>query len=400
MAKSENKTRQTINRKPTDATDHLDSGFEGQPSETFTIPPCGIEDVDISLFKLFNEDIGFRDKSFYSGDKPLSIQKPLVIFATGEKFALAKKLRPPRDKQNKTLLLPAISIRRTSLTQTSEDITGRGINQFTGILTIKRKLDQSDQGYQNLINKILLQNMDLPETNRQKGGSAGNIDLTNGALLTPDLGNNIFEVITIPQPQFFTATYEVVFWTNYAQHMNYLIETYITSFLPQGRSHKLTTDKGYWFMADTEDTITSQENFDDFTEEERIVKYTFGITVKGYILAPDYETNQVPVRRHISSPIISFDGFSNDNPMEKNRLDEQAFQNKNKFVLNDISQNPNTAQEPTTNKKYVYNKTVYNPKTGKHVKKIITARETGQKNGETIYLATDKESLADFIKSL
>lgn len=400
MAKNDNKTRQNIDRSPTDTTDHLDSGYEGLTADTFVIPSCGIEDVDVSLFKLFNEDIGFRDRSFYSADQPLAIQKPIVIFATGEKFALAKKLRPPRDKQNKTLLLPAISIRRTSLTQTDDDITGRGINQFTGTLTIKRKLDSSDQNYQNLINKIALQNMDLPESNRPQGGSVTNVDLTNGALLTPDLGNNVFEIITIPQPQFFTATYEVVFWTNYAQHMNYLIETYISSFLPQGRTHKLTTDKGYWFMAHTEDTMSSQENFDDFTEEERIVKYTFGITVKGYILATDYETNKVPVRRYISSPIISFDSFPSENPMPKSRLNEQAFANKNKFVLNEIDQDPTTAQEPTTNKKYVYNKIVVDPKTGKRTRKVVTARESGQKKGETIYLASDRESLADFIKSL
>lgn len=400
MTNNDNKTRQNIQRSQTDSTDHLNGGYEGLLSEDFNLPQCGIEDVDVSLFKLFNEDIGFRDKSFYSGDKNISIQKPIIIFATGEKFALAKKLRPPRDKQNKTLLLPAISIRRTSLTQTDNDVTGRGINQFTGILTIKRRLDSSDQNYQNLINKIALQNMDLPETERLKGGSINNVDLTNGALLTPDLGNNIFEIITIPQPQFFTATYEVVFWTNYAQHMNYLIETYISSFLPQVRAHKLSTDKGYWFMAYTEESMQSQENFDDFTEEERIVKYSFSMNVKGYILATNYETNKVPVRRYISSPIISFDSFSSENPIPKNRLQEQAFDNKNKFVLNDFEQDPSTAQEPTTNKKYVYNKIVVNPKTGKKTKKLVTARESGQKNGETIYLAADRESLEDFIKSL
>jgi hypothetical protein len=398
MAISENKTRQTITQDPTNPKDHLNTGYEDSPAESFSLPRCGIEDVDVSLFKLFNIDIGFRDKSFYSGDRTVAIQKPLVIFATGEKFALAKKLRPPRDKQNKKLLLPAISIRRTSITQTSDDISNRGMNQNTGVITIKRRLDSSDKDYQNFINKMAFNNMDLPESGRTQGESVNNIDLSNGALLTPDLGNNIFEIITIPQPQFFTAIYEVIFWTNYAQHMNYLIETYISSFLPQTRAHKLTSDKGYWFLAYTDDTTTSQENFDDFSEEERIVKYTFNITVKGYILATDYETNQVPVRRYISSPIITFDSFSNENPMPKSRLDEQVFETKNKFVLNDINQDPTTAQVPSTNKKYVYNKTIV--KNGKKTKKTVTALETGQKKGETIYYASDRTTLEEFLKSL
>lgn len=400
MAKTNNKTRQTIQRDPADPVDHLNTGYEGSPSESFYIPPCGIEDVDVSLFNLFEKDIGFRDRSFYSADKPVSIQKPLVIFATGEKFALAKRLNPPRDKQNKKLLLPAISIRRTSLTQTDDDITGRGINQFTGTLTIKRRLDEQDKDYQNLINKLALKNMNLPGSSRTSGSLNNDIDISNGALLTSDIGNNIIEVITIPQPQFFTATYEVVFWTNYAQHMNYLIETYISSFLPQVRAHKLTTNKGYWFMAYTDDTLTSQENFDDFAEEERIVKYTFGITVKGYILTPDYETNLVPIRRYISSPIITFDSFQGDDPMPGSRLNEQAFQTKDKFILSDIDQDPKTKQKPTTNKKYVYNKTITNSKTGKTVKKFVTALDSGQKKGETVYYASDKGALEDYIKSL
>lgn len=399
MAKG-NKTRQNIQRDPKDSSDFLDSGYNGKTSDIFHIPPCGIEDVDVALFNLFSKDIEFRDRSFYSADRQVTLQKPLVIFATGERFALAKKLNPPRDKQNKKLLLPAISIRRTSLTQTYEDITGRGINQFTGTLTIKRRLDESDKNYQNLINKLSLKNMDLPETERETGSLENSLDVLNGALLTPDLGNNIFEIITIPQPQFFTAMYEVVFWTNYAQHMNYLLETYISSFLPQDRAHKLVTDKGYSFMAYTDDTHSSQENFDDFTEEERVIKYTFNITVKGYILAPDYETNMVPVRRHISSPIITFDAFADENPMPKKRLEEQAFSSKNKFVLNDINQDQETAQEPTTNKKYIYNKVVVNSRTGKKTKRLVTALETGQKRGETIYYASDKKSLLEFIKSL
>jgi hypothetical protein len=103
---------------------------------------------------LFDKQIGFRNTVIPDGENgPLNINKPYVIFATGERFALVKKLKPPRDK-SKQLMLPAISIRRRSITQTPEDITGRGMNQFTGDIVIKRRLAAQDRDFQNLLNKL------------------------------------------------------------------------------------------------------------------------------------------------------------------------------------------------------------------------------------------------------
>ena len=167
----ENVTRQNIPQDPRNPKDHLDSGYENQPSLDFTIPPCGIEDIDTSLHRLFDKTIGFGVYMVNSVKGPQQVKKPYVIFATGERFAVAKKLKPPRDK-NKKLILPAISIRRTAVEQTPEDISSRGMNQFTGNITIKRKLAPEDRDYQNLVNKQGLQNLQnilsgLPETTRR-----------------------------------------------------------------------------------------------------------------------------------------------------------------------------------------------------------------------------------------
>ena len=69
----------------------------------------------------------------------------------------------------------------------------------------------------------------------------------------PNLGDNVWEVISIPSPQFFEAKYEIIFWTSYTQHMNYMIQTLMNAQLPQDRMFKLNTSKGYWFMAYMED---------------------------------------------------------------------------------------------------------------------------------------------------
>jgi len=402
MARKKTATRQRIKRDPKNPKPHLNSGYEDTPAEDFHIEPCGIEDADVALFNLFDRDIGFTTRQILGANgKTSSIDKPFVIFATGERFVLTKRLNPPRDRNGKTML-PAISIRRTSFTQTADDITGRGMNQFTGKLTIKRKLDKEDRDYQKLINKLAFKNLSsLPTSNRTQGANKRDAEIVQGGLLDSKLGDNVWEIITIPQPQFFTTTYEVVFWTNYVQHMNYLIETYISSFLPQVRGHQLVTDKGYWFMAYVDDNFSSNENFDEFAGDVRHIRYTFTVNVKGFLLVPDHSTNKVPIRREIILPTsLTFESIPKG-AIERAHLDRtKSLQDENKFILSDIERDPVEKQAPTTNQKFVVEKQVLDPKTGKFVNKIVSILESNQKKGETVFYATDNETFEDFIKNL
>lgn len=400
----ENVTRQNIPQDPRNPKDHLDSGYENSPSLDYTIPPVGIEDIDIAIHRLFDKTIGFNTFTMSANKGPQNIKKPYVIFATGERFALAKKLKPPRDK-NKVLILPAISIRRTSIEQTADDIYTRGMNARTGVLTIKRKLSPEDRDYQNLVNKQGLKHLQnvlsgLPTSSRPTGDDANSLEVIQGGLLENRLSaNNIYEIITIPQPQFFTAKYEVVFWTNYTQHMTYLIQTYMTSFLPQFRGHKLETDKGYWFLAYTEDQFNNGENIDQFEGEERLIKYTFSINVKGYLLAAQAPTNAVPVRRWISAPNIVFDvAIAGDiQPKEHLERPPQKDTVHDGFTLTDINLNPETKQTPTTQQRFAVNKTLIEAKTGKKRKKYVSILDTNEKKGETVFAASDIETLEEYL---
>lgn len=401
-----NETRQTIERDPRNPEPHVNSGYEGDStSDSFLIPPCGIEDADMALFRLFDKDIGFNIRLVEAGNKQIQIKKPFVIFATGERFVLAKRLRPPRDRNNK-LMLPAISIRRTSIEQTSADITSRGINQFSGPLAIKRRLEDGDRDYQNLINKLGFKNLStLPGTRRDTGELADKTEVKQGGLLETNVSlNNMWEIITIPQPQFFTATYEVVFWTSFTQHMNYMIETLMSSFLPNDRIHKLVTDKGYWFLAYTEDQFPNQENIDDFTEDERILRYSFTVKVKGYVLAPQHPTNAVPVRRWISAPNISFDVRTYSTEIvERKHMERPPQKDPNdpgSFTLTDIERDPTSKQTPTTDERYVVRKDVIDARTGKKRIRYVSILESNEKKGETVYRASDIETLEQFIKTL
>jgi hypothetical protein len=397
-----NNTRFNIERDPRNPEDHLTSGYEGASSSTYTIPSCEIEDVDVALHNLFDRQIGFKSTVIPDGENgPLNINKPYVIFATGERFALVKKLRPPRDK-SKQLMLPAISIRRRSITQSPEDLTGRGMNQFTGDIVIRRRLASEDRDYQNLLNKLAIDDLNPggPSSTRTQGAFGPNQDVgtSQGALLDPKLGNNVWEIISIPQPQFYTATYEVTFWTTHTIHMNYLIMTLLAAQLPQGKMFRLNTPKGYWFIATVADEVSSSDNLDDFKEEKRVIRYTFQMTVKSFLLAPNGPSVPVPIRRTLSATDISFE--LETTPGSVRAPQGPSRPNDPGFTLTDIEANPLTAQTPTVDQRLLVQKTVYNPATGKTESRYARILETNQKQGETVYFASGFQSLEEFIAAI
>lgn len=399
---NKNNTRFNIERDPRNPEDHLSSGYEESSPTDYTIPSCDIEDVDISLYNLFDKQIGFRNAIILDSENgPLNINKPYVIFPVGERFALIKKLRPPRDK-SKQLMLPAISIRRKSITQSPEDLTSRGMNQFSGDIVIKRRLSSQDRDYQNLLNKLAIDNLNPgnASSTRPQGsfGPSQDPGVAQGALLDSKLGNNVWEIISIPQPQFYTATYEVTFWTVHTLHMNYLITTLLTAQLPQGKTFRLNTPKGYWFIATIADEIGSADNIDDFTEEKRVIRYTFQLTVKAFVLASNGAGLPVPVRRTISATDIA---FTLEVPPGLVQVPQGPHQNVDSgFSLTDIESNPETSQTPTTNQKLLVQKTVFNPITNKSETKLAKILETNQKQGETVYYASGFHSLEEFITTI
>lgn len=299
----------------------LQTGYEnnnGAPS--LFIPSCGIEDVDASIFNLFDKEINAQ----YGVADSAEIKKAPVIFAAGEKWALLKGGRPIRSKSN-TLILPLITIMRTDLNQTvSEDVVGRGINQSSGELVVKRRLDRTDRDYQNLLNRLLLpsqQNLSestlnsVVSTERKTGDLSNTKIKRDSALLTPNLLNNVYETIVVPSPQFYTAKYQITIWTQYMQHANQLVEKIFSTFLPQAQSWRLDTPKGYWFVAKVEDgSFGIETNFDDMSQQERYIKHTFNVSVPAYFFVPSTPGSPIAIKRYVSSPSVSFDS-SFDRPL-------------------------------------------------------------------------------------
>ena len=382
----------------------IKTGLEGQNIPTdFHIPACSIEDLDRAIFNLFDKDVSFVVE--HRGNT----ERVPVIFATGERFALVKRQKPIRDKNN-TLILPLISVRRTGINQAIGH--GHGLGQDTGDLVIKTRLDEKDRRWMKIRNKLGLLNQKnvasinnfIDKENRKDvhpgtQGTRRNHDeiaeARSGYHLDNHIGENIIEVITIPFPKFYTGTYEVTFWTQYTQHMNTMIEQFLTSYQAPGNQFRVESDKGYWFVAYIGEDFASGNNFDDFTDQERIVRYTFTLTADGYLVANQKEGMPSPFRRYISAPFISFETsqpggdivrMGSDSPLGSGDVTDFILSDTNdpKSVGGRFDKDGNLVGIKGEQSRFVKEYAI-DPFTGKKVLQYVKVLTRNQRQGETVF---------------
>jgi hypothetical protein len=287
--------------------DAIDLGYSGSSQvDVPEVPSCSIEDVDRALFNLFNRDIPLVYES-----KGSSTKRVPVIFATGERFAIIRKKEPLRDK-NGALILPLITVFRSGIEQSAEKIIQPG---DIGTIEIQRKISKEDPVYQRVVNSLNLSNTGSPTSPTRRGRSSSPTRTTGGRLLEPNLSVPLYETIVVPTPKFFTATYEVTLWTQFMQHGNSLLNVIMSGYHDvRGMTYRIETEKGYWFVARFESGIQSDNNFDNMSDEERIIKHTFTVKVPAFILAPREPGIPIGVRRVVSATQFSFGIISGDVP--------------------------------------------------------------------------------------
>ena len=386
--------------------DKLKTGYEGtNVPEDFSIPPVGIEDIDRAIFDLFNTRLAFETKVNNQ------TSRVPVIFAAGERFALTRRDNPLRDNNN-VLILPLISIKRGAIGhKTQADVFGTAINiRKTGDYYIKKRLDSSDRDYQKIVNNLRLKNQKDVATrshiavsdtspgtqanagevaSRRQGGPQAFKDPQKFNLLSNDLLNNIYEFITVPYPKFVGITYNIIFWTQYMQEMNQLIESFMMKFDGQAPEFVLENNKGYSFTAFVQNTFTNNDNFDDFTSDERIIKMSLDIKVPGYIIAPEHPGLPSPYRRFVSAPQINFEIWEQNAQLVAEPLLKNADDIVNRFALTDVIPLNSEGHELTQRgeeKLHVIEK-VQNPFNGQAQTKYLKVTSRVPKAGETIFTA-------------
>jgi hypothetical protein len=377
--------------------EQLKKGYEGfNVPENFSFPSCGIEDVDRALFELFDRRLAFEIKVNEQ------TTKVPVVFAAGERFALTRRQKPIRDKNN-ALILPLIAIKRSNIgfkTEAEAGGTAISFRQNTDYV-IRKRLDTSDRDYQNIVNKLSIKNQDnvtsrghfirndvspgagtIPGTKTSRRNGPG-IAFGGGRLgfaLNNDIGNNIMEVITIPYPIFVQLNYDVTFWTQYMSQMNQLLETMLAKTDGQGREFNIVSNKGFTFTAFLMGTFTSGDNFENYSGTERVIKYNFSIRVPAYILAPKHPGISTPYRVFHTAPDITFDTYEIRQQIAEPPYTPGANAKVNSFILTDVAR-LNEDGTPVENRDNNYLETVDDTQSGRRYETLVT-REPRQ--GEKI----------------
>ena len=303
----------------------LQSGYElDAQNANELIPSCGVEDVDKSVFDLFSDELPlyYKDPKSDGGAKRVP-----VIFSTGERFAILSKSSPLRDK-NGALILPMVSISRNGIEM--DPTKPMGTSDRIPETVVYKKLSKSDGEYQHLINSYGLKNSGVSSQGLK------NETISTGRMLGPRLSSNIYEIISIPTPKYFTAKYEVVVWCQYMQHMNSIIETIMGSYIqPGGHTIKLKTKKGYWFLAFFDKNIAQDNNTSDFSDTERIIKITMNIEVPAYLILPSSDGIPTGIKKYTSAPVIAFE-MKNSYEDKKTIKNDIGSSDLNKYILSDV----------------------------------------------------------------
>ena len=292
------------------------TGYEGDGNTDYIVPSCGVEDLDFSIFNLFDKQIPLY-YDFHGETK-----KVPVIFATGERFALLRRKRPIVDR-NGALILPLISITRSSI----ENVPSKGIanNQmFPHVIT--KRISEKDLEHRQRKNYENLKNINGEDLAKEP-------DLS----LKPRLDRNIIETIEIPPIKYFGAIYEISIWSSFTQQMNKLLETIMNAYtLNPGQQFQLETKKGYKFSAFVDGSISQDTNYADFTDAERYVRYNMSINATGYIIAPNILGGKTALRSFMSAPEVSFEVLTDYTDLEP-RVAGPADPNPDLHILDDLS---------------------------------------------------------------
>ena len=184
----------------------------------------------------------------------------------------------------------------------------RKIDKSTGVF----KRFVNEEGFENSPDMTTPVNGDLPGRVAKRLNNPPPPDPTDvKGFPTTSLRQNVYETIVMPPVKFFTANYDVTFWCQYTTQMNDMMSALISMYQNNfKRTFKLETDKGYWFVGFVDTDLASGNNSDDFTDDERLVRYSFSLKVGAYVIAPEYPGAPAYVRRTVSAPQISFSTVS------------------------------------------------------------------------------------------
>lgn len=271
-------------------------------AEEYYIKKRGLHEMDASVLGYYKDILNVRVPT-QDGN---TVRVP-VFFATSERRFITE--HPELLDKNGTLKKPFMRLRRASMDRTKGFYGSPGEDSS---LRIARKVHSKTSNLQNL--------------------SKARLGHTRPS-------NVIYEIYTIPFPDYFVCSYELEIETVYLNTLNEILETvfqnldYINSFkipdAPTIATRKDNKDKeGFFYVGFLDPDVRDESNFDDYSDQEREVKHVLSFRVGGIIIGA---TNNMPNAQ------AKEEGFL--------RMTKQFTSYKIKFASNDNSFCADTVEE-------------------------------------------------------
>jgi hypothetical protein len=230
--------------------------------DTIKTPKCTIEDIDTAILSYVSDVIR---PEIVENEQVIPVP---VLYANGEKWAQIQANGFMYDKDER-IMTPVITLKRNSITERD---------------TLK-KLDvnwnpESDNDYAR--NTLTFENR-YSKVNRYDRFS----------ILQNARPNRELYISSIPE--FVDVSYDLLIWTDHMEHMNSVIEQIMpTGGFAWGTTWKFTT-------------LIQDYSFEHISTpgEDRVVKATLPLTVKGTLLMP-YELKRSTLQKRYSVKRITF----------------------------------------------------------------------------------------------
>ena len=221
-------------------------------------PEVTLMDMDSSIMFYFDEVIQPSVE-----DNGENVKVPLM-YASPERWKAIQRDGFMRDKKRQTIT-PVIVYRRTSIEK--DDMVPQD------------KLDANNP------NMFYTFEKKFSNTNRYD-----NFSIQQGVLPQREYYNVTF-------PDYVTLSYDFIIWTSYIQQMNSIIE-------------KITySDGAYWGDPNKFRFLSMVDSFDDATEigdTERLIRTSFNLTLKGYLLSEKGNDNKPTTNKFITPKKLVF----------------------------------------------------------------------------------------------
>lgn len=247
--------------------------LDGEVPYNLVFPSVTLRDIDQALKNWFTIHFPLIIVGKNSTNPTGQGKKIEVVMSTEERWSMMQKHPEMRDDKGQ-LKLPLISWRRDDVAPVWDRTVSVDQDNYTGItLYVQEYINPSNKRKEYILSD------------------------------TRDKTLPLMEAIKIQAPKYVSVTYSIIFWSNFTQDLNEMLQHMLRKF---GQQHAVYLDENMWFGAQLKG-LSNESNDASIQQDERIFKSAFNIVVETGLIDKDairrYRGNQgITISFKVESP--------------------------------------------------------------------------------------------------